>query len=1156
MRLLRSLAAGLVLILTVAGLPVLLAVTIGNPLAAWPDVVAGDVTDRVLLGLFAAVAYVAWAQFALAVVVELAAALAHIGRRRRPAAPSTYRGPRRIPGVLHGQQRLAHSLVAALFLVAPAVLPTAALAATPAPTQTTTATATVTQTLALASRPAAASRHQAPEAQTQQSRAPTPDQSRAVAIRIEPGGPGTFWDLAETHLGDGARWHELWDMNRGRHQADGSVMRSPNLLRPGWTVLLPAAGNLPGHRLHEVTVRPGETLSSLAEAHQLPSWKTLWLLNSGRAQPGGGHFTDPDHLEPGWRLVVPAAAKRTSTPSGDRTQDHRPATTPPQAELPDEPDSATPAPHAAPAPPPTPRTAPPARPPERAAPHEETPAATAAPSPTPSSTSPTPTGSPAHESTPSGSTPSSAARAADVQPAALAPFAFVAGGTLLAGVSLLALLANRRRQRRHRRPGRMIASTPTELLPVERALLLAGTRDVRWLDHALRTLARGLQASSTGHLPDVVAARLGSDELELVLVTPSLDPPAPWTALQDGLRWVLRRGPDDVTTHPATSQRAPFPALVSVGYTPEGDQWLLDLERVGALSLVGARPRCLDLLRFMAGELAHNLWSEHLTLTLAGFGEELANLNPDRLELADDAGRAIQGLDRAFDLAVELGHRTGTNALGSRTAPGDGDAWMPQVLLMVPSEGREDATEQLNHLLVKMQDEQDRVAIAVVLAGDVEQADSRWQLHLDDEGNLELPALGLRLHAQQLPSEEASQLVRLLTMSSRVQDEPMPTQPGQPWADVADVSGAPLPVALAGATTMQAVDQSPAPATTGASSGPSAPAEPARAAGGPVSVPALVPLTPGPQGARDSVLPLPASTYLTRAATTAPDIDALGPRISDDVRRRVEAGEDQLDADLAEWWSDQTRRPKLTLLGPLTVRAARPPAGERPRIPWNTEVVAYLACHPRGVTTEQFGTDLWPEDPEIRDKTKVRQAPSTLRKWLGEEYVPLALNPTGGPGLYRVQGLLVDADLFRRLRLRGLARGDGGITDLQSALDLVTGVPFDQRRPGGYAWLADTHLDHQYTAMIVDVAHTVATYYLGADQPQRAAAAAETALRAGSDDDIALLDLLAACDALGRRAEADRLVQRILSNHGAEVEEDLPPRTAKVLHQRRWLDAG
>ena len=81
-----------------------------------------------------------------------------------------------------------------------------------------------------------------------------------------------------------------------------------------------------------------------------------------------------------------------------------------------------------------------------------------------------------------------------------------------------------------------------------------------------------------------------------------------------------------------------------------------------------------------------------------------------------------------------------------------------------------------------------------------------------------------------------------------------------------------------------------------------------------------------------------------------------------------------------------------------------------------------------------------------------------------------------GIGIYALNGVLVDADLFKRLRLRGQTRGPDGITDLQAALNLVTGAPFDQLRPGGYEWLTEgNRLDHIYAEAIVDVAHTVTT---------------------------------------------------------------------------------
>ena len=90
---------------------------------------------------------------------------------------------------------------------------------------------------------------------------------------------------------------------------------------------------------------------------------------------------------------------------------------------------------------------------------------------------------------------------------------------------------------------------------------------------------------------------------------------------------------------------APYPTLVSVGHTPTGEQWLLDLEQVGFLSLTGDIDRCMDLARFIAAELAHNAWSDTVDVTLVGFGPEMAALNPERLTHTDNLRHGHRGGD-------------------------------------------------------------------------------------------------------------------------------------------------------------------------------------------------------------------------------------------------------------------------------------------------------------------------------------------------------------------------------------------------------------------------------------------------------------------------------------------------------------------------------
>lgn len=52
--------------------------------------------------------------------------------------------------------------------------------------------------------------------------------------------PGdTLWDIAAERLDDGARFPEIFDLNAGVAQPDGSSLVDPDLIRPGWHLALP-----------------------------------------------------------------------------------------------------------------------------------------------------------------------------------------------------------------------------------------------------------------------------------------------------------------------------------------------------------------------------------------------------------------------------------------------------------------------------------------------------------------------------------------------------------------------------------------------------------------------------------------------------------------------------------------------------------------------------------------------------------------------------------------------------------------------------------------------------------------------------------------------------------------------------------------------------
>ena len=275
-----------------------------------------------------------------------------------------------------------------------------------------------------------------------------------------------------------------------------------------------------------------------------------------------------------------------------------------------------------------------------------------------------------------------------------------------------------------------------------------------------------------------------------------------------------------------------------------------------------------------------------------------------------------------------------------------------------------------------------------------------------------------------------------------------------------------------------------------------------------------------------SLLPLDAHVYADRAATTVDDVEALAPNATAEAAPAVEAADPDLDEDLARWDSPVPVAPKVTLLGPVTVRTLGDATATAHRRPYYVEFLAYLALHPNGVTAEKLAEDLC-----IRPQ-KARSDLSIIRKWLGQSragkpYLPRAqqTHQDGVPATYALDGVLCDLDLFRRLRARGQSRGSEGMADLVSALHLVSGEPFTDLRKDGWGWLLEgDRLDHIMTAAIVDVGHIVTTHALAVGDLDLADFASNVALAASPYDEIANLDRVAVERALGNGAAASALL--------------------------------
>jgi hypothetical protein len=454
---------------------------------------------------------------------------------------------------------------------------------------------------------------------------------------------------------------------------------------------------------------------------------------------------------------------------------------------------------------------------------------------------------------------------------------------------------------------------------------------------------------------------------------------------------------------------------------------------------------------------------------------------------------------------------------------------------------------------------------------------------LADDGTALLTEWGTTVRLHRLPRTQARAMAALVAATTELADAPMPSSAATSGVgQFCDVAGAlrpehtrprhhlshqpALPGSSTTAGTADASSDTPTEAddlpreeahgTSDASLAQPAPDAPTAPEGPPE------PPRDSADERASSLLPAPDDAYLATAATTTEDLTALAPRVPTEVSQQVLAMDPDLDADLTAWRDPDSDRPKLRLLGPvtLTARGARRAEVSHSRTAACTEVVAFLACQEHGASPAQM-VEAW---GHVTAKT-LQNRVSETRKLLGdrtdgEPWLPEAgLGPTGrarGTSVYELnEGTLVDADLFRRLRTRGQARGAEGIADLATALSLVTGRPFDQLRPGGYGWLAEVPYHHFLTSAVADVAHLVATRALNDGDLRLARWACETAIVAVPSADGPRLDLEAVLRAErpDETATAQDRIDELCNRSEDGVPEDLTTRSAAILQRRGWL---
>ncbi|SDM26412.1 DNA-binding transcriptional activator of the SARP family [Lentzea albidocapillata subsp. violacea] len=293
-RVLRGLVAATTLLALTAGVPWALWHYVGWPLPdhvlTWTElqvVLLSPITAEFVLDVIACACWIWWAAFALDVV----ACTVDAARRGFDAARSvefSAAGPTQaLAGVLVGSILMA-VLGNRLTLAASAPLSATLGAGAPVVATAPAWHHPTPGTEALEGRSSVAPAGGAGDVSTRP--------ESVVVLAPQDGVHDSLWRIAQRTLGDGARWPEIFELNKGKPQPNGHAFTQPSLIFPGEELTLP-------HKAHAPTPPPAD------QAPNSPAPPSTSSAPSTSLQP-----STPAPPAPSTPQAPPSATSRTPAP--------------------------------------------------------------------------------------------------------------------------------------------------------------------------------------------------------------------------------------------------------------------------------------------------------------------------------------------------------------------------------------------------------------------------------------------------------------------------------------------------------------------------------------------------------------------------------------------------------------------------------------------------------------------------------------------------------------------------------------------------------------------------------------------------------------------------------------------------------------------------